>query len=1296
MRFLPSSVTHVCCCLILLLVAGGAPRASAQFVQRSGPPSAQATPPARQPAQSAAWQSSRVVPAVADRTAAPPPPAAQSDVAPPPAVASPAVAPPAVAPATGPALPSQTADAQPPAAEPVPPGYPQSGVAQASSLTPAPASPSAALLSSSPDGSTVQQAAAVGKPAVATATLTRAVVDARKADVAEAAHLSDEQRTSINEQYARATERLSEAAQYIAQAESLRAEQAGVADETQRLQAAVNAASDAVVLPNDASKLQSEEIKAAIRSADTGVAENRHRLQSVSAEIERRATRLRELPELQSQAKHKLDDSSKQLAGPAPEGELPEMTTARRTRLEAAVIARQRELELLQLEARTYPETAKLQSLRRDAADRAMKLAQRHLTHFQRLLAEREKADAQEQTAAARQAVVNAHPAVRAAARINTELAEANSQLVASQERVRDELHKVETDCDEYSQQYEATRASANAGQFSQAIGMMLRNQQSQLPDSKQYRERQRRIHAEEAQLNLRLLEWENERRRILDQEAAVDQYLLAVSDSLGLIEQVDVRTELNEVIAARMSLYADLINNGKHHLGSLSQLAAATDKIAGEIEQQSSFIAQHILWVRSTAPLSLSLVSPLWTAVAEITSLDKWVSVAKQLRSDLRQYPLTALLLLPLLWLRAMRSRMRQRLAGCAQDAYRSSATGMRPTLRAVLLTLLIACPWPGLIALVSWRLTEVIAVGEFGHALGLAGLIASATFLAIESIRTACQENGLADAHFNWDAQSLAALRRSMSLAKISFLPASFVVSFAELTADPLVVNTVGRVALIVQMLSLATIVFELLRPSSSLTQAIRNNPRLPWAKNTYRIWASVLVLLPAVLAFVSAIGFHYTATRLSVRLAVTWGVLAIIAGGRAFAMRWLLVVYRRFAIRRSREKRAAMQARAQAINESGEMPVVSDSTLELGLTEINQQAQSLIRIAATVLGGALLLIIWHEILPALGYLHRFTFWDNELGGMNELGAYPRVTLVDLLFGGACFTVTVLACRNLPGLLDISVFQRLPMDPGARYAAAAITQYVLIVVGAVACFRQIGIGWQSVQWLVAAMSVGLGFGLQEIFANFVSGIILLFERPVRVGDTVTIGTVSGTVTSIRMRATTVLDWDNKELIVPNRDFVTGNLVNWTLSNPNLRLVLHVGIAYGSDTRLVSHLLLTAARENPLSLPDPEPTVVFSKFGDSRLDFELRVFTIGVVGLRTLRHELNMAIEQSFREHNIEIAIPQQKVHYAVLPDGLRMPAASAATTSAPSVEQQLLEEAAKRPGERPSDRSSDRKYVA
>jgi len=151
------------------------------------------------------------------------------------------------------------------------------------------------------------------------------------------------------------------------------------------------------------------------------------------------------------------------------------------------------------------------------------------------------------------------------------------------------------------------------------------------------------------------------------------------------------------------------------------------------------------------------------------------------------------------------------------------------------------------------------------------------------------------------------------------------------------------------------------------------------------------------------------------------------------------------------------------------------------------------------------------------------------------------------------------------------------------------------------------------------------------------------LFERPLRVGDTVTVGGVNGTVTRIRIRATTITDWDNKELIVPNREFITGQLINWTLSDSILRLVVRVGVAYGSDITLVHRLLLQVAQEEPRVLKEPPPSAIFNQIGDSPFEFELRVYVSGLDEYLTLRHELNTRIEQLMREAGIELSFPQR-----------------------------------------------------
>ncbi len=230
----------------------------------------------------------------------------------------------------------------------------------------------------------------------------------------------------------------------------------------------------------------------------------------------------------------------------------------------------------------------------------------------------------------------------------------------------------------------------------------------------------------------------------------------------------------------------------------------------------------------------------------------------------------------------------------------------------------------------------------------------------------------------------------------------------------------------------------------------------------------------------------------------------------------------------------------------------------------------------------------------------------------------------------------------RNLPGLLEVMVLSKLRLAQGSAYATTTLLSYALAGFGIVATLSTLGVSWDKLQWLVAALSVGLGFGLQEIFANFISGLIILFERPVRIGDVVTIGNLSGTVSRIRIRATTITDFDRKDIIVPNKTFITGQLINWSLSDTVTRVTIKVGVAYGSDLDKVKALLYKAAQDNPRVLKEPEPQVFFLNFGESTLDHELRIHVRDLGDRNPATDEINRFIDREFNKAGISIAFRQ------------------------------------------------------
>jgi potassium efflux system protein len=189
-------------------------------------------------------------------------------------------------------------------------------------------------------------------------------------------------------------------------------------------------------------------------------------------------------------------------------------------------------------------------------------------------------------------------------------------------------------------------------------------------------------------------------------------------------------------------------------------------------------------------------------------------------------------------------------------------------------------------------------------------------------------------------------------------------------------------------------------------------------------------------------------------------------------------------------------------------------------------------------------------------------------------------------------------------------------------------------------------GGSWAQIQWLIAALGVGIGFGLQEIVANFISGLIILFERPIRVGDYVSVGDTSGHVTRIQIRATTIQTRDRKELLVPNKEFITGRLLNWSLSDQVTRILIPVGIAYGSDVDKAMALVTEAAQENPRVLEEPLPFTAFEGFGDNTLNLSLRCFIDSIDYRLPTISQLNQAINQKLNAAGIVIAFPQRDLH--------------------------------------------------
>ncbi|MEC9482662.1 MAG: mechanosensitive ion channel domain-containing protein, partial [Halomonas sp.] len=486
----------------------------------------------------------------------------------------------------------------------------------------------------------------------------------------------------------------------------------------------------------------------------------------------------------------------------------------------------------------------------------------------------------------------------------------------------------------------------------------------------------------------------------------------------------------------------------------------------------------------------------------------------------------------------------------------------------------------------------------------------------------------DGVAIRHFHWPPAYDAQLRRLLWWLGLALIPVLLIGTLARDDGPSLAERPISLFLLLAGLLSMSVLMARLI---------MAHVPH--FGANPFRLTLGLaLSAATLILAGLIVVGYEYTALRLIGRFVISLYIFGLWILVEAAVVRGLAVAARRLAYRRAVARR---RAQTQEGAEGG-LEVIEEPPLDLD--QVNQQSLRLSKLILFLGFSVVLYLVWADLLTVLSYLDNISIWSITRGEGDSLTQTP-ITVADLLTGLFIFVMTFLMARNLPGLLEVMVLSRLSLKQGSAYAISSLLSYTIVGVGVVVALSTLGVSWSKLQWLVAALGVGLGFGLQEIFANFISGLIILFERPVRIGDTITLGNLHGTVSRIRIRATTVTDFDRKEIIIPNKTFVTDQLINWSLSDNITRVVLTYGVAHGSDLDTVHRLLREAAVNNPRVLKDPEPQVFCTSYGPTAFNFELRIFVNDLLDRLYAADEINRRLDVLFLEHGVRIAFDQMDV---------------------------------------------------
>lgn len=767
-------------------------------------------------------------------------------------------------------------------------------------------------------------------------------------------------------------------------------------------------------------------------------------------------------------------------------------------------------------------------------------------------------------------------------------------------------------------------------------------------------------------------LQYENGRTQMYD--ISGEAHALATSlETTGTLTRDEGEAIISEMLLTKQRLLDGLVAAYTDYSGQLTELSELYNQHLYVSGRAIEFLYENQLWARSVDSRLVPRLSHVLEAATWYLSPSNWRNALSTLSGRILAAPVQALFVLGiLLALLLARGRVRRRIQVLGQTGGDSSR--LKDALEVTGLTLVVAAPLPLTAYVLSQYLNgfpDLVFVAGLSSALARI-LPALALF---EIARSALMPRGLAEAHFDWPATVTRELHTGLRWPESVSVPILLVAfHFAgaglDLASDAqyrIYNDSLGRMIFVAGMCILGVSLIYLFRPRR---KRIPGQPPGWFAQTSLYAYPAVAFAtgFPALLAASGRYLTAYTIAEKSGQTLLLGMALAIAVG--------LLKCWRR-----SVPTTPATVEGSAVSSAGGSAGLITPNIVQAEQLRLDRQVASLFRfgvIAIALLGAS---AIWLEVTPALQMFKRVEVWpeltwhapnatrlttflsDSEIVGdaepilvseepvaaVSPMGlplpsssesrdGAPRESITLWTIGQALLMglFTIILVRDFPAIPDLVLFRRTRLEPGSRIALIVLIRYAIAIVGTTVALATLGIAWGQIQWLAAALTFGLGFGLQEIVANFVSGLILLIERPVRVGDSVTVDELSGVVTKIRIRSTTVASPDLSEMIVPNKEFVTKKLLNRTLSDPRIRVTVDVRVALGTDVKKVKDTLLAVAESHPAVLKDPGPLVVLVDV-EGGLQFVLKAFIYFSYGPARARDELQVSIEDAFRRASIE-----------------------------------------------------------
>nr|WP_272929529.1 miniconductance mechanosensitive channel MscM [Pluralibacter gergoviae] len=889
------------------------------------------------------------------------------------------------------------------------------------------------------------------------------------------------------------------------------------------------------------------------------------------------------------------------------------------------------ELELAQLSANNRQELARMRS---ELAQKESEQLDAYLQGLRNQLNSQRQREAEKALESTEQLAENSENLPASIVKqfsVNRELSQALNQQAQRMDLVASQQRQATNQTLQVRQALNTLREQAQWLGSSNLLGEALRAQVARLPEMP----KPQQLDTEMAQLRVHRLRYED----LLNKQPQLRESHQNNGEPLTAEEARILDAQLN----TQKELLTSLLQGGDTLILELTKLKVSNGQLEDALTEVNEATHRYLFWTSDVSPISLSWPLDIVQDLRRLISLNTFSQLGKasimMLTSKETLIPLFAALILVGFSISSRKhftrflERSSSRVGKVTQDHFWL-------TMRTVFWSILVASPLPVLWMTLGYGLQEAwpyplaVAIGD--------GVTATVPLLWVVMIcATFARPNGLFVAHFGWPRNRVARAMRYYLMSIGLIVPLIMALIMFDNLNDREFSASLGRLCFILICGALAIVTLSLKRAGLPLYLDKEGN-----GDNMVNslLW-NLMMGAPLLAILAAAVGYLATAQALLARLETSVAIWFLLLVIYHVIRRWMLIQRRRIAFDRARHRRAEMLAQRARGEEENQYPISMEGLPEVDITEVDLDtlsAQSLRLVRSILMLIALLsvIILWSEIHSAFGFLENISLWDvtSTVQGVESL---EPITLGAVLIAILVFIITLQLVRNLPALLELAVLQHISLTPGTGYAITTITKYLLMLIGGLVGFSMIGIEWAKLQWLVAALGVGLGFGLQEIFANFISGLIILFEKPIRIGDTVTIRDLTGSITKINTRATTISDWDRKEIIVPNKAFITEQFINWSLSDSVTRVVLTVPAPTDADTEEVTQILVTAAERCSLVLDNPAPEAFLVDLQQGIQLFELRIYAAEMGHRMPLRHELHQLILAGFREHGIEMPFP-------------------------------------------------------